>query len=185
MSSQLALPTLCKTITTLIAKGDAATEKAEQFYIAAGRHLAELKERKPDDRTWDEYVKEKCGIGKSRAYELIAIADGRTSIAEVRAEKAESVRRVRENRPLRSGHDLVSVATGNVVRLAEYIEDDEEEPDTPKASATRKRSAFLIFSNEAMRMAEYEGPVDREIADAARRTADAWDRLATQLENQS
>jgi hypothetical protein len=49
MTSQLPVQLLCKTIKELVTKGDHATKKAEQFYIAAGKHLAELKERCPDE----------------------------------------------------------------------------------------------------------------------------------------
>lgn len=45
MTSQLTVPSLCRTIRALIAKGDHAREKAEQAYWAAGKHCGELKER--------------------------------------------------------------------------------------------------------------------------------------------
>jgi hypothetical protein len=101
MSSQLSVSSLCKTIKALVAKGDQATKKAEEFYIAAGKHLAELKDRAPDQ--WESLAKEVMGIGRSRAYELMAIADGRKSLSDLREEKAESIRKTRALSPLRSG----------------------------------------------------------------------------------
>src|SRR5215471_12889124 len=61
-----------------IAKGDKAAEKAEQHYIAAGQHLATLKASHAGTwKEWETLLKAKVGIGKSRASELMAIADGR------------------------------------------------------------------------------------------------------------
>jgi hypothetical protein len=78
---------LAHTIKTLIEKGDKAVEKAEQFYIAAGQHLKAIK-AEHDDRggTWGEWealLKSKIGIGKSRASELMQIADRRKTVAQV------------------------------------------------------------------------------------------------------
>jgi hypothetical protein len=73
---------LIKAIKVHVAKG-------EQHYISAGLHLAKLKERCPDQATFLALVKDKIGIGKSRTYELLSIADGRKTAEEVRADTAE------------------------------------------------------------------------------------------------
>ena len=57
-------------------------------------------------------------------------------------------------------------------------EDEEIEEETP----SRKRDAFLVFSNEAMLLAKYDGPVDSEIIEAARMTEQAWSRLVATME---
>jgi hypothetical protein len=62
-----------------LAKGDKARDKAHQHYGAAGNWLNWLK-AKHDSRggTWDQWVellRDKVGIGKSRASELMQIAD--------------------------------------------------------------------------------------------------------------
>jgi hypothetical protein len=100
MTSQLAVTTLCKTIETLISKGDHAAKKADQFYTAAGQHLAELKERCPDE--WLQYAKEKIGISRSRAYELMQIGDGKRTLVQVRESTRQRVENHR-SRPLRNG----------------------------------------------------------------------------------
>ena len=100
MTSQLPVSALCRTIKALVTKGDHATEKAEQFYTAAGKHLAELKERCPDE--WLEYAGEKIGIGRSRAYELMAIGTGTRSVEQVRESTRKRVENHRRN-PLRNG----------------------------------------------------------------------------------
>ena len=78
---------LVQTIKTLIEKGEKAKQKAEDFYIAAGQYLKTLhdihKGRGGTWPGWEILVKEKCGIGKSRASELMRIADGRTTTEAV------------------------------------------------------------------------------------------------------
>jgi hypothetical protein len=73
--------TLVRRIKALIEKGDRAAEKAEQFYKAAGIHIREIKEQSDE---WETIVREQCGLGRSRAYELMAIADGKTTLEKVR-----------------------------------------------------------------------------------------------------
>jgi hypothetical protein len=75
---------LIKTIKAHIAKGDKAREKADQHYIAAGKYLKELK-GDLSQAEFLEIVREKIGIGKSRTYELLAIADGTKTLADVAA----------------------------------------------------------------------------------------------------
>jgi hypothetical protein len=100
MNSRLPVLSLCKTIKALVAKGDHATKKAEQFYTAAGKHLAELKQRCPDE--WLQHAKDKIGIGRSRAYELIAIGTGIRTVEQVRESTRQRVEDHR-SRPLRNG----------------------------------------------------------------------------------
>jgi hypothetical protein len=91
---------LVQTIKVHIAKGDKAADKAEQHYIAAGQHLKTLKaQHKGNWAEWEELLKAKIGIGKSRASELMLIADGTKTVAEIRAEKAESMRQLRASPP--------------------------------------------------------------------------------------
>jgi hypothetical protein len=73
----------------LIKKIKAHIAKGEQHYISAGLHLTKLKERCPDQATFLALVKDKIGIGKSRTYELLQIADGRKTFEEVKADTAE------------------------------------------------------------------------------------------------
>ena len=57
---------LLKAIKSLIAKGDQAKEKAEQYFKSAGLHLKTLKAEGAHKRhgmTWAVFVTEKCGLG--------------------------------------------------------------------------------------------------------------------------
>jgi hypothetical protein len=97
---------LTRTIKVLIAKGDKAREKSEQFYIAAGQHLKTLKaQHKGTWAAWESLLKDKIGIGKSRASELMEIADGRKTVEEVRSITGARTKKSREVSPLRSGED--------------------------------------------------------------------------------
>jgi hypothetical protein len=94
---------LVNTIKVLIAKGDKASDQAQQFYVAAGQHLKTLKEDHTGNWSeWETLLKEKCQLSTGRASELMQIADGRKTVAEIRATKAESVRKVRSRSSLRS-----------------------------------------------------------------------------------
>jgi hypothetical protein len=93
-----------KAVRVHIAKGDQAKAKAEQHHIAAGQHLAALKaEHSGTWAEWEALVKEKAGIGKSRASELMQIADGRTTVEKVRADAARRVMKHAKSSPLANG----------------------------------------------------------------------------------
>jgi hypothetical protein len=86
----LADGTLIRTIKAHIAKVDKAKDKAKQHYIAAGQHLKTLKASHGGSwAEWEELLKTKIGIGKSRASELMRIADGTKTVEQVRADTAE------------------------------------------------------------------------------------------------
>lgn len=88
----LPLDTLGATIRAHVSKGDASIEKAEQHYKAAGIHLMEAKERvkRTANLTWPAFLNAHCDIRRRRADELIAVAEGRTSLAELNDRKNAS-----------------------------------------------------------------------------------------------
>jgi hypothetical protein len=81
----LELAELGEEIVADIAAGDAEKEEAERHYRCAGLNLVEAKKQAPNF----EVFLDQHGIGKSRAYELIAIAEGRTTAKDIR-EKANA-----------------------------------------------------------------------------------------------
>jgi hypothetical protein len=50
------------------------------------------------------------------------------------------------------------------------------------APTERRRDAFLIFANEAMLLANYDGPICDRVIEAARQTERAWGLLVAKLE---
>ncbi len=67
----------------------------------------------------------------------------------------------------------LAVTASNTPAAAKFPDEDDEEVETPRQDAKGKHNAFLVFSNEAMRLAVYDGPVDQEVIDAAKDTASA------------
>ena len=69
---------LISTIKAHLDRGEKATAKAEQHYIAAGQHLAALKAGHAGTwKEWEALLKAKLNISTGRASELMQIADGR------------------------------------------------------------------------------------------------------------
>jgi hypothetical protein len=96
---------LTRRIKELVAKGDAACDGAEKCFKQAGAYLKELKQCKPTHLTWELFVRDTCDLGRSRADELIALAEGRTTLGKVRAATATRAKRHRQRHapPLRNG----------------------------------------------------------------------------------
>jgi hypothetical protein len=98
---------LVKAIRAHVAKGDSATDKAEQHYVSAGLHLKTLKEQHRGNwAEWEVLLKDKVGIGKSRASELMQIADGKKTVEQVRSATAKRVaKHSAEISPLANGEN--------------------------------------------------------------------------------
>jgi hypothetical protein len=107
---------LISTIRAHVAKGDKAADKAEQHYIAAGQHLKALKAAHGGTwAEWERLLKDKVGISTGRASELMQIADGRKTLAELRAEKNETskIAHAEERSSLNSEEDAGPEEIGN------------------------------------------------------------------------
>jgi hypothetical protein len=100
----------CEAINALAAKHAKGENKQEQYLISIGRHVAAIKQEHP--KNWQSIVEKRCSLKRSRAYELMKVGDGTTTVEKLRLAKAESVQRSRENKkeqaatddsPLRSG----------------------------------------------------------------------------------
>jgi hypothetical protein len=126
---------LIKTIKAHIAKGDKAKDKAEQHYIAAGQHLKTLKaEHGGSWAEWEALLKDKIGIGKSRASELMQIADGTKTVEQVRTETAERTAKTRalQSSPLRSGENAGDPeASAEAMKTKFAALDETEDKDAP------------------------------------------------------
>jgi hypothetical protein len=80
--------------------------KRDEREVEVGTALRALKAQKPKSIKWEQYLEE-CGIEihRSRADQLIRIADGRTTAEEERADTAERVAKSRNELPIRIGED--------------------------------------------------------------------------------
>jgi len=74
---------------------------------------------------------------------------------------------------------------GKVRRLPTRPANDDAEETFAPATAAERKASFLIFSNEALLMAQYQGPIDSEVLSAAKATAAAWCRLVEIMEQGS
>jgi hypothetical protein len=63
--------------------------------------------------------------------------------------------------------------------------DEEDLSHLEDATPAELRNSFLVFSNEAMLLARYEGPIDDVVLRAAKATAAAWCRLVEIMEQGS
>ena len=78
---------LVRHIRAHIEKGDKAKDKAEQHYIAAGQHLASLKAAyAPTWAEWESILETQVRLSPSRASELMQLADGRKTVAQIRTD---------------------------------------------------------------------------------------------------
>lgn len=90
------LERLGREIVARIEAGDKAKDRADQMYKSAGLQLIEARNRVPD---FSAFLRDHCdGLGRSRAYELIAIADGRRTTEETRARSRTRAQRSRANK---------------------------------------------------------------------------------------
>jgi hypothetical protein len=127
MSNNIASARLVREIKVLIEKGDKASEKAEQYYIAAGQHLKTLKQASPDQASFLELVREQIGIGKSRTYELLQITDGRKTVGQIQASSVE--RKSRERAKL-------SVTSRTKTAVLAIVKSDDQENTEGSAPIT-------------------------------------------------
>jgi hypothetical protein len=121
-----------RAIKALIEKGDKATEKAQQYYVSAGQHLKTLKGQSASAAAWEKLIKARLGLAKTRAYELLKIADGRTTVADVRlsgkARQAKSIAKLKSK---------VSVSDGETRALTVFTggKEPDANADDPETSA--------------------------------------------------
>ncbi|QAY95109.1 hypothetical protein CWB41_04675 [Methylovirgula ligni] len=144
-----------------------ALGKAEDHYKAAGLQLIEVKKRiaagGPDGdgaSTFEAFLKQHA-IGRSRAYDMIAIADGRKTLEGIRAKTAQRVAAHAD----RSRTALASVSNGQSAKLRKKAErgaelasreerDSVERQRDMQADELAARLAMLLLSSttpEALR----------------------------------
>lgn len=94
------IETLGAEIKARVEAGDRALDKAEQHYIAAGIQLAEAKRRleQTGEMRWSAFLFSHARIKRRRADDLIAIGEGRITLAEHRERNRERVAAHRERK---------------------------------------------------------------------------------------
>jgi hypothetical protein len=105
--------------------------KRDEREVEVGTALKALKAQKPKGINFEQYLEE-CGIElhRSRADQLIRIAEGRTTVEEERADTAERTAKSRTELPLRSGENADDPETSAEAMKAKFAADEEGvEPD--------------------------------------------------------
>lgn len=138
------LERLAQDISASIAAGDKAKEKSDQHYKSAGLKLIEAKKQ---IKNFDAFLA-KYGLGSTRAYELIAIAEGRTTVEEVRAKSNERKKRHRDKKAEAAA--VPPVASPSVAAPPASV---------PERTAPDKSAKALAKSAKAL--AEFKYAVDR------------------------
>jgi hypothetical protein len=172
-----------KLVRAHLAKGDKAKEKADDHYIAAGRYLADLKaEHTGTWGEWEARCKEEAGIGKSRASELMQIADGRKTVEEVRTGCAERKAEHDERKkisPLRNGENAGDSESSAEARTAHYAAADEPDDMPSEQDALIAQCECSVVSARDFHRAECENT--ESLSAAVRKTADEWGLIADAL----
>jgi len=100
-------------INTLVAELKRTTAKFKEdtaeIEEAIGQHIKAIKIAEADN--WESVVKAKCGLSRSRAYELMAIADGTKTVKQTRRETNVRQIRFRQNKPSVSVTDKATTDT--------------------------------------------------------------------------
>jgi hypothetical protein len=128
------LSDLGKQITAHLERARKAEEKADQHRIAAAQHLAQARDLCDADG-FDAFHEKFCpDLGRSRTYELLAIATGKSSIEDTRASTRERVTRHRAKKA-----ESVTV-TDSTVPTSNGNDVDTEESAQRMASAHERAS---------------------------------------------
>ena len=99
---------------------------------------------------------------------------------------SNTVRRAREGTAPHGAVESRVGLDGKVRRLpTRRVDNDDTEDAFAPATPLELKASFLIFSNEALLMAQYEGPIDGDVLRAAKATASAWCRLVEIMEQGS
>jgi hypothetical protein len=110
------LETLGKGIVARIEKGCRYQDKAQEMFMSAGKMLVELRDRVNEQKLkggLKAAIEKYCnGLSRSRAYEILAIADGTKTITQVRSERAT---RERNRHTVSTMVDTAKGETGNAV----------------------------------------------------------------------
>jgi len=187
--------TLIHKIASLLRKGDQSKERSDAYYLEAGKNMHELKQRHDAEggtwAQWEELVRLKFGIGRTRASELMQMATGKKTVQETRDNTKARTRKTRKKKkkisPLRSGEILVEGRDGKLRPLpkAEQWWNEEIRHKDGDSDEVIWRRGLIFRSRAAAGAAMYEDwsayEVDDELLATVTKAVEAWGKLAAYL----
>jgi hypothetical protein len=152
---------ICSEINAVTKKAEFHKNKSEDFWETRKALVRELKKEYPE--AWLGELKDRCQIGRSQAFKLAAIADGRTDIEKEREKQREADRRHHESKsPSIDGLD--ESGSDKAVDHAALADDEERksvepqhEPvsiDAPEPPEEEPREIVIRLSRKAPQTAE-------------------------------
>ena len=170
------VPQLLGRIKSGLEELDRTLEQSDQRSIALGHDIKALKEQEP--KQWLEFVRDYCGLGETCAYELLSIAEGQKTDAEVRERGRESMRVSRQHACVRN------VAESET----DEVEDDDPYVKEFKSTTERNTHAIMSFVDEGFRAAfdcrkrMADCVPNKEMASEVRRLIATWTKIADDVE---
>jgi hypothetical protein len=144
--------------------------KRDEREVEVGAALKALKAQKPNGIKWEQYLEE-CGIDvhRSRADQLIRIADGRTTVEEERADTAERTAKSRAELPLRSGENAGDLEASAEAMKAKFaaLDTEPERESAPLARPNEGNGAKPATDVVAACVAEVKSIVGAAMAELA------------------
>jgi hypothetical protein len=163
-----------------------------EAWIQVGEKLLAEKKRMPHGEwlRWLHDNKEKLGFDERTAQRFMELAANPSLASD--SETLWKRRRITNQKPKKNKDHVV--ATDNAAApqegdgdrqagsLANNVSNDDHATVTPQESAAAQQAEFLANAIASMQAAHYDGVVSDEIITAARWTAEAWAKLADDLE---
>ena len=155
---------ICSEINAVTKKAEFHKNKSEAFWETRKALVRELKRDYPE--AWTDELKVRCQIGRTQAFKLAAIADGRTDLEKEREKNAAANRKYRASA---SRDGLEESGSDKAVDHAALADDEERKPvepqpepvsiDAPKPPEEKPREIVIRLSRKAPQTAE-EVPAD-------------------------
>jgi hypothetical protein len=141
------LQDLAKNIATHLDKARKSEEKAQQHYTAAAKYLAEA-QAACDESGFKAFQEKFCpDIGRSRAYELLAVVRGKKTLGEIKDGTRERQRRHRAKKAEQKSVTVTDPAAATSVKAPTW-----EEPTKPRWSVAPSDKGLRDFTDLVARL---------------------------------
>ncbi len=141
------LQDLAKNIATHLDQARKSEEKAQQHYTAAAKYLAQA-QAVCDESGFKAFQEKFCpDIGRSRAYELLAVVRGKKTLGEIKDSTRERQRRHRAKKAEQKSVTVTDLAAATSVKAPKS-----EEPTKPRWSVAPSDKGLRDFTDLVARL---------------------------------